>query len=166
MKPAFFVVMGRLLAFLSVFISGFCAAQSAITISPVAIGNKQPPTFVIEGANSLLLPISALSHSGSPSLVAAPVVLKWEVQVADITYATTFRRWGIATGYRVRWDAYRHVLVDGPDVLVGSFEAAIEQILSSPSISNSDYPLEVCFYPNTPPLARVTRRGEQTNDCK
>jgi Toxin co-regulated pilus biosynthesis protein Q len=116
-----------------------------------------------------ILPLGQPQGPGSisPTLpVAAPEGQKWELQVTDVTYSNAFKRWATKVGYRVKWDATRHVLIDGLDTLDGSFESVVEKALSSPGVQNSDYPLEVCFYPNTPPLARITRRGEQTNDCK
>ena len=41
-------------------------------------------------------------------------------------------------------------LIDSPDVYMGSFEQVVSAVLSSPGLVNSPYPLEVCFYPNTP----------------
>jgi hypothetical protein len=64
------------------------------------------------------------------------------------------------------WDVDKHLLIDAPDVYLGSFEQVVSAVLSSPGLVQGPYPLEVCFYPNTPPLARITRRGEQSRDCK
>lgn len=89
----------------------------------------------------------------------------WQVEVKDITLANTFARWAEASGQKVRWDAERHILVEAPDTLTGTFEDVIATVLSSPGIAKGSYPLEVCFYPNNPPLARITRKGEQ-KECK
>ncbi len=99
-----------------------------------------------------------------PAPVKPVAVPKWEVQIADINLLQTFQRWGSEAGYRIKWDAGRHVLVDASGVVEGSFESAVEAVLSSPGIRQSEYPLEVCFYANQ--VARVTRRGEQQKECK
>jgi hypothetical protein len=67
---------------------------------------------------------------------------------------------------RIRWDADRHLLIGAPMTFRGAdaFDA-ISQALATPGIANSEYPLEVCQYPNTPPLLRITRQGEQARDC-
>lgn len=91
---------------------------------------------------------------------------EWEIQLKDINIAGTFHRWAAKAGYRVRWDAQKHFMVDAPDVLRGGFEDVVASVLESPGISQGAYPLEVCFYPNTPPLARITRKGEQDKECK
>jgi hypothetical protein len=103
---------------------------------------------------------------GDLTFVPAPPVQTWEVQIADVNLSNTFQRWAGQAGYRVKWDANRHILIDAPGEIRGQFEDALERVLASPGIRNSEYPLEVCFYPNTPPLARITRRGEQVKDCK
>lgn len=95
-----------------------------------------------------------------------PAIQTWEVQIADVNLSNTFQRWAGLAGYRVKWDANRHILIDAPGEIRGGFEEAMERVLASPGIRNSEYPLEVCFYPNTPPLARITRRGDQVKDCK
>ncbi|MFN7695137.1 MAG: TcpQ domain-containing protein [Burkholderiales bacterium] len=100
-----------------------------------------------------------------PAAPQAAGLQKWEIRVTDITLAKSFERWAAAAGYRLRWDASRNFLVGAPDTFDGSLEDAIGKVLSSPGIRNSDYPLEVCIYANTPPLIRVTRAGDQANDC-
>lgn len=90
----------------------------------------------------------------------------WVVDVKDVTLSNTFMRWAEAAGHKVRWDAEKHVLVEAPDTLVGSFEEAVITVLSSSGIADGAYPLEVCFYSNNPPLARITRKGEQEKECK
>lgn len=89
----------------------------------------------------------------------------WEIRLQDVNLANTFARWASESGWRVRWDARKHVLVEAPDRITGSFEDAVTAVLEGPGIANSAYPLEVCFYTNSPPLARITRRGEQDKEC-
>lgn len=100
-----------------------------------------------------------------PSPVVPAGATRWEVQVADVTLANTLIRWGSQAGYRVRWDAPRHVLIDAPDIFTGTFEAAVEAVLGSAGIGGSSHPLAVCFHPNTPPLARITPQGHTPGDC-
>ncbi|MDO8277381.1 MAG: TcpQ domain-containing protein [Burkholderiaceae bacterium] len=107
-------------------------------------------------------PVAPIAPEPPPGQAPRP---QWDVAVADVSLLNTFKRWAVTAGYRIKWDALRHVLVEAPGVVTGTFEEALEQVLSSPGIRNSDYPLEVCFYPNSPPLARITRRGEQVKDC-
>ncbi len=126
-----------------------------------------------------LLAIPTAQAQANPALVLKPNVEpvpaasvqakpapSWTVDVRDVTLANTFTRWAEAAGQRVRWDADKHILVDAPDTLRGTFEDAITAVLSSPGIAQGAFPLEVCFYPNNPPLARITRKGEQGKECK
>ena len=100
------------------------------------------------------------------ALTPPPEHPRWELRLQDVTLAAAFTRWAQAAGWRVLWDVDKHLLIDSPDVYMGSFEQVVSAVLSSPGLVYSQYPLEVCFYPNTPPLARITRRGEQKLDCK
>ncbi|VTU46189.1 Toxin co-regulated pilus biosynthesis protein Q (plasmid) [Variovorax sp. SRS16] len=107
-----------------------------------------------------------ISQIAKPTPVKAPTGPTWSVQIKDLNLATTFQRWAAVAGWKVRWDADKHVMVEAPDSFTGSFEDAVTAQLSSPGIAYSSYPLEVCFYPNTPPLARVTRKGDQAKECQ
>lgn len=110
---------------------------------------------------------AALPLYGANTPMNSPVVVKsWTVRSDDLNLANVFTRWGKEAGYAVRWDARKNAVVEGPDTIGGSFEDAVTYVLSGPGISTSAYPLEVCFYPNTPPLARITRKGEQDKECK
>lgn len=95
----------------------------------------------------------------------ADMVRLWEIRLQDVNLATTFSRWAAESGWRVRWDARKHILVEAPDRITGSFEDAVTAVLEGPGIAGSAYPLEVCFYPNQPRLARITRKGEQDKEC-
>lgn len=95
-----------------------------------------------------------------------PAAAVWDVAIKDVHLANTFQRWAAKAGWRVRWDAAKNVMVEAPDTFNGSFEDAVTAQLASPGIAYSAYPLEVCFYPNTPPLARITRKGEQVKECQ
>jgi len=87
------------------------------------------------------------------------------VRTQDITLVHTLERWTAQAGYRLKWDAQRNFLIGAPDSYEGTFEAALQSVLSSSGIRQSDYPLEACIYANTPPLVRITRQGEQAREC-
>lgn len=125
--------------------------------------NMQPPLI---GAAALQAGATTL-QTGQPQIVSNPVEQApvWSVDLKDVTLANTFVRWAKVAGARVRWDAAKNVMVEAPTNYTGNFEDAITSALSSPGIANSEYPLEVCFYPNTPLLARITRKGD-SRDCK
>lgn len=86
----------------------------------------------------------------------------WEVRVSDVRLENTFARWAAAAGYTLLWDADRHVLISAADAFSGDFLAAVDRVLKSPAISQSDYPLEAVVYANHPPVLRITRDGEQS----
>jgi len=100
-----------------------------------------------------------------PETIPAAAQARWEVRTADVTLSRTLERWSLTAGHKLRWDAARNFLIGAPDVYVGSFEGALEHLLSSPGIRHSDFPLEACIYANTPPLVRITRQGEQSREC-
>ena len=117
------------------------------------------------------LPLAKVAPVAQPpvAIVQPPPVINlpvWEVKVTDVTLSNTFERWARVAGYTLKWDVDKHILIDAPNSIKSNFEGALASVLSSPGILMSDYPLEVCFYPNTPPLARITKLGEQKNQCK
>lgn len=130
----------------------------AITVRP--IGGGQVAASIANTGTSVARPAGV----GVPAVAGS--VRTFEVRLADIKLSTAMARWATDTGVRLRWDADKHVLVGAPMTFTANsaFEA-VAQALSTPGIKNSEYPLEVCEYPNQPPLLRVTRQGEQAKDC-
>lgn len=111
-------------------------------------------------------PASVASGPATPGPASSPAPAgRWEVRTQDITLSRTLERWAAQAGYRLRWDAARNFLIAAPDVYQGGFEDAVQAVLDSAGIRESDYPLEACVYANTPPLVRITRRGEQSREC-
>lgn len=115
--------------------------------------------------------VAAMLGKGGPkTLEEALKGQAWNVKAADVRLATTFERWAKESTeqgrpYSVLWDAGNHVLIEAPTQYRGTFLDAVEQALKSPSILESDYPLEACEYPNSPPVIRITRQGEQAKEC-
>ena len=105
------------------------------------------------------------SVAGASVLAPVAAASQWDVKTSDITLYRTLERWAAAAGYKLKWDASRNFLIGAPDAYTGSFESALQTVLSSAGIRLSDYPLEACIYANTPPLVRITRQGEQAREC-
>lgn len=132
----------------------------------------QPPSAQLAPAKTVAVTLAAVKADevtvarGTVEAKQATPAKSWAVEVKDVTLNNTFMRWAEAAGQKVRWDAEKHVLVEAPNTLVGSFEEAVIAVLSSSGIADGAYPLEVCFYSNNPPLARITRKGEQEKECK
>ena len=133
------------------------ASTESAASSPVA-ANKQE--------NKSQSATSADANTASKNTAPKNTAASWTIDVRDVTLSNTFTRWAVVAGQRVRWDVDKHVLVEAPDTITGSFEDAVTAVLSSPGITQGPLPLEVCFYPNTPQLARITRKGEQNKECK
>lgn len=129
---------------------------------PVGDPRAMAPLLSSSAAEPVLGGATVLPGASS----AAGSVARWQLQLQDVTVYAAFSRWAKTAGWRVLWDADKHLLIDTPDVISGDFEQALAAVVGSPSVANGSYPLEVCFYPNTPPLARITKRGEQAKDCK
>lgn len=168
----------KLFAFACVFCASVCSHAQLVRVVPEPFPLEASP-----GA----LPIKPLrraasterdSTSGPPALSGAQyssegatskvvaALPTWQIDLKDIHLANTFHRWAKDAKWRVRWDARKNVLIEAPDQITGTFEEAIKTVLEAPGIANSAHPLEVCFYPNTPPLARITLKGEQEKDCQ
>ncbi|MCR2747604.1 toxin co-regulated pilus biosynthesis Q family protein [Limnobacter parvus] len=90
----------------------------------------------------------------------------WALKLEDVRIDKALKRWSKEAGYSFRWDADRYVLIAAPSVYEGTFLDAVRQVLETPGIVYSEYPLEACVYANNPPLLRVTRLGDQAEECK
>ena len=91
---------------------------------------------------------------------------QWVLKLEDVRVDKALKRWSKEAGYSFRWDADRYVLIAAPSVYEGEFLEAVQQVLETPGIIYSEYPLEACVYANTPPLLRVTRLGDQVEECR
>lgn len=120
------------------------------------------------------MPAAAPQVAATPTPVAVtpvkatepppPAAQVWDVAIKDVHLANTFQRWAGKAGWRVRWDAAKNVMVEAPDTFSGSFEDAVTAQLASPGIAYSSYPGSLLL--RTPPLARITRKGEQAKECQ
>ncbi|MDF2461910.1 MAG: hypothetical protein K0Q43_145 [Ramlibacter sp.] len=117
-----------------------------------------------QGASSVPFAPAKGEPAPPPVPVAAPVPT-WEIKATDVRLDRVMDRWAKDAGWRVQWDANRHVELAGPNIFKGSFQEVVAQVLATPGILLSDYPLEGCVYPNTPPMVRITRMGDQVNEC-
>ncbi len=88
-------------------------------------------------------------------------VRTWTTLITDVRLETTLDRWSREAGYKLVWDADRQILISAADQFTGTISDAINRVLSSPAIRDSDYPLEAVFYANNPPVIRITRLGDQ-----
>lgn len=86
---------------------------------------------------------------------------RWDVRIEDVKLENTLKRWSQQAKYQLIWDTDREFLIPATDVYSGSFEDALDRILKSPAIRNSDHPLEAVIYANNPPLVRITRLGDK-----
>jgi hypothetical protein len=98
-------------------------------------------------------------------LPSAKAVRAWAVRPTDTRLATTLERWTKAAGMKLVWDARQHVIISSEDNFEGTFEEGLARVLLSPGIRQSSYPLEACIYPNVPPVVRITRFGDQADQC-
>ncbi len=135
-----------------------------LVISDASIEISRPAQIPAPQAAPAVPQVTAVASAGQPP--APPPKRAFEVRLSDVKLATAFDRWARANNVSVRWDADKHVLVEAQMTFMATdvFDA-ISQALATPGIQDSEYPLEVCEYPNTPLLLRVTRQGEQIKDC-
>lgn len=121
-----------------------------------------PPKVIREAEQLAALPVK----QDSARLVVTPRAIQWELRVEDGRLDKAIRRWAKEAGYTFRWDADRYVMIAAGTTFSGTFEHAVEQVLETPGIKNSEYPLEACVYNNEPPLLRITRLGDQKEECR
>ena len=123
------------------------------TAAPSKIAAAQAPAA--QGA-AVVAPVVA-----APEPKAESADSNWTVKVTDLRLENTLTRWAEKAGYKLLWDADRHILITAEDTFSGDFMVALDRILTSPAIRESDYPVEAVVYANNPPLIRITRLGEQ-----
>lgn len=140
--------------------------EASHTLSTVA-ANSNKTHQLITTADPVITPIPIKLAPVTPITADKPIPtpMVWEIKLQDITLAQTLQRWSQKAGWKLIWDVDKHLLIDSPHQLEGSFEEAVGWLLSTPSLAAAGIPLEVCFYPNTPPLARVTKKGQQDQEC-
>ena len=138
---------------------GIQVTRDAFVDTPVLPFAPAPGTKGASFAQTLSLAPAA------QAVVAGTPIKTWRVQSEDVRLSTTLERWTKEAGYNLIWDAQKQVLLSAKDSFSGTLEEALTRVLSSPAIQKSDYPLEACFYPNQPPVIRVTRLGDQAEEC-
>ena len=143
-------------------------ARNSATLTVAPAGAAVPVTTLALTTK----PAQAPEPAAAPSSEAPPrpvfllaSVPRWEVFTSDVTVSKTLARWVQDMGYRLQWDASRNFQIDGPTGFSADFETAVTELLDTPGIHFSEYPLEACLYANSPPLLRVTRKGEQAREC-
>ncbi|WP_370263151.1 TcpQ domain-containing protein [Limnobacter sp.] len=114
-------------------------------------------------ALSCLLTISSMAWAAD-NPTPAPAQ-QWDLRLDDVRLDKALGRWAKEAGYSFRWDADRYVLIGAASTFEGTLPQAVQQVLETPGILYSEYPLEACIYANSPPLLRITRLGDQVREC-
>jgi hypothetical protein len=143
------------------------AAFSAYAQQPFAPAAPAVPPPVVRETSAPALPAARVAaNTAAAGQLPVAEIKQYDVYVSDVRLAVSLQRWAAQDGVRLRWDADKHLLITAPMAFQArSAFDAITQVLSTSGIRLGPYPLEVCEYPNTPPLLRVTRQGDQVKDC-
>lgn len=132
------------------------------------VGSQQPTPATMPGVGSADTSMARASKPVARDADAPrrPGTYAFEVRLTDIRLSVAMARWAAESNVRIRWDADKHVLISAPQTFnAPTVLDAIAMALATPGIRNSEFPLEACEYPNTPPLIRITRLGDQAKDC-
>jgi hypothetical protein len=143
------------------------SAYAQQPFAPAAPAVPAAPAPVVRETSAPALPAARVAaNTEAPGQLPVAEIKQYDVYVSDVRLAVSLQRWAAQDGVRLRWDADKHLLITAPMAFQArsAFEA-ITQVLSTSGIRLGPYPLEVCEYPNTPPLLRVTRQGDQVKDC-
>lgn len=138
------------------------ASYQTTPLQPIFYPSQQ----AVHQQPQLQQPISMMGQSSVGQMgqqYGGPAIRNWAIFTNDIRLETTLERWAKEGGYRLIWDADKHILISAADQFTGSLPDAINRVLNSPAIRESDYPLEAVFYANTPPVIRITRLGDQAS---
>jgi hypothetical protein len=82
----------------------------------------------------------------------------WRVEATDSNVREILQRWSTEGGWQLSWEVQNDVELHATASFQGTFEEALEQLLSS--LQGSDYPLSACTYDN-----RVVRIVTSTLTC-
>lgn len=135
------------------------ATQALATANPTKDPNQTAPGAATQQSTGL----PAASIPAPP--VPGATNRTWQILPTDGRLATTFERWAKADGMKLVWDAQQHVMLSSSDTFTGTLTEALSRVLTSPAIRLSSFPLEACIYPNNPALLRITRVGDQSQEC-
>lgn len=162
---------GKFVGITAVLCAAFAAAQAAnvepLVGAPVKRFGLAKPDVQLAAtpAAPALVAAPETPYPAAPSTHTPPSVKTWTILTTDGRLANTLERWAQAEGMKLVWDAQQHVMLSSGDSFRGTLTEALQRVLASPAIRQSSYPLEACVYPNSPPVLRITRLGEQATEC-
>jgi Toxin co-regulated pilus biosynthesis protein Q len=139
-------------------------ADSIPKSEPTRLTSTEPRAKTVNGSPSSAAVLERITSQEIVDPVQSPVATpapSWSVRVEDITLENTLKRWVQQSNHQLLWDTDREIQITAQDEFSGSFEDALNRVLQSPAIRQSEYPLEAVIYANNPPLVRITRLGEQ-----
>jgi hypothetical protein len=139
------------------------ADESSATQALATANPTKDPNQTVLGAATQSTGLPAASTPAPP--VPGAINRTWQILPTDGRLATTFERWAKADGMKLVWDAQQHVMLSSSDTFTGTLTEALSRVLTSPAIRLSSFPLEACIYPNNPALLRITRVGDQSQEC-
>lgn len=96
---------------------------------------------------------SPVPVSAAPASLSAPAST-WRVEVADMNVRRVIERWSRTAGMQVIYDASKDVDVGAAAAFSGTYEHALQQLLTA--IEASEMPLRACLYANA--VTRVIPR--------
>lgn len=142
------------------------ATQALATANPTKDPNQTAPGTAAQSTAGAATQSTGLPAASIPAPpVPGAINRTWHILPTDGRLATTFERWAKADGMKLVWDAQQHVMLSSSDTFTGTLTEALSRVLTSPAIRLSSFPLEACIYPNNPALLRITRVGDQSQEC-
>lgn len=133
--------------------------------SPVALARPRLACGLLLVSLLVFAQDAALASDPGPPLFDAPVmrndapelslVQTFHTQPGDRSVSVLLERWARQVGVGMIWDAKNDVTLAGQDRFTGTFEQAVERLLSGVTGVN----LQACIHVNTPPVIRITESG-------
>lgn len=105
-------------------------------------------------------------NEAAPAIAAVPVagqtapaasISTWRVEIADMNVRRVIERWSRNAGMQVIYEATKDVDVGAAAAFSGTYEHALQQLLSA--IESSEMPLRACLYANA--VTRVVPRMQR-----
>lgn len=121
-----------------------------------------PSTRIDTSGGAAISPASVAAASAPlaasvPALApAAPPVQTWSIELSDRTVRGALTRWSQEAGWRLIWEAPVDFAVDAPATLTGTFDDALQSVISA--LSGTDAPVQAILYRGNKVL-RIVEKG-------
>lgn len=111
---------------------------------------------VPHAASGTRVPANGAASAQQSAAVSAPPPQVWRISLADHTVRGALTRWTEEAGWRLIWEAPVDFAVDAPATVTGSFDDALQSVVSA--LAGSDSPVQAILYRGNK-VVRIVEKG-------